>query len=220
LIARNHASALKSEHALGSAQRNLADHEVKYILDVAFAALALLLLTPLLIVVAIAIRLDSKGPIIFKQTRTGLKGRTFEIYKFRTMTVLENGPTVEQATVGDKRVTRIGRWLRRSSIDELPQLINVIRGEMSLVGPRPHAQAHDYYYGQCIPEYAGRFAVRPGITGWAQVNGSRGETPTLAHMQRRVDLDLWYVQNWNHALDFKILIETVVVEVTQRGCGH
>jgi len=220
LTSRNDASTLNPELAFRSARKSFADHGVKYVLDVTLAAFALLILSPLLIVVAIAIRLDSKGPIIFKQTRTGLKGKTFEIYKFRTMTVLENGTTVEQAKIGDKRVTRVGRWLRRSSIDELPQLLNVLRGEMSLVGPRPHARAHDHYYGQYIPEYAGRFALRPGITGWAQVNGSRGETPTLAHMQRRVDLDLWYVQNWNHLLDFRILIQTIVIVATRRGCGH
>lgn len=220
MIARNDASALNADPAFRSTRRDVADHGVKYILDIAMATFALLILVPLLIAVAIAIRLDSKGPIIFRQTRTGLKGRTFEIYKFRTMTVLENGTIVEQARIGDKRVTRVGRWLRRSSIDELPQLINVLRGEMSLVGPRPHARAHDTYYGQHIPEYSGRFEVRPGITGWAQVNGSRGETPTLAHMQRRVDLDTWYVQNWNHALDFRILIQTIAILVSRRGCGH
>jgi lipopolysaccharide/colanic/teichoic acid biosynthesis glycosyltransferase len=124
------------------------------------------------------------------------------------MTVQENGPVVQQARWGDKRVTRIGRILRQTSLGELPQLLNVIRGEMSLVGPRPHALANDEHYGREIPAYARRFAVRPGLTGWAQVNGSRGETPTLASMGRRVDLDLWYVQNRTLALDVTILART------------
>nr|WP_281352019.1 exopolysaccharide biosynthesis polyprenyl glycosylphosphotransferase [Microvirga makkahensis] len=205
-------------HRLARERRST--YSVKHIFDAALAVLAIFLLIPFLLLVALAIRLDSEGPVIFKQTRTGLRGRPFQIYKFRTMSVLENGPVVQQVTTGDKRVTRIGRWLRRTSIDELPQLLNVIRGEMSLVGPRPHAQAHDQYYAQRIRQYSGRFAVRPGITGWAQVNGSRGETPTLADMQHRIDLDLWYVKNWSHALDLKILVQTLVIEIARRGCGR
>jgi putative colanic acid biosynthesis UDP-glucose lipid carrier transferase len=160
--------------------------------------------------------LDSRGPALFRQTRTGLNGRQFRIYKFRTMTVQEDGAVIRQATQGDARVTQIGRMLRKTSLDELPQLINVIRGEMSLVGPRPHALAHDKYYGREIPAYERRFAVKPGITGWAQVNGARGETATVADMQRRVDLDLWYVEHRSLALDLKILAWTVVAEITRR----
>jgi exopolysaccharide biosynthesis polyprenyl glycosylphosphotransferase len=184
-------------------------------LDLVLSALSLFLLSPLLILVAVAIRLDSKGPTLFKQTRTGLKGKTFRIYKFRTMSVLEDGPYVQQATPDDERVTRIGRWLRQMSIDEIPQLVNVLRGEMSLVGPRPHALAHDQYYSQRIVQYDERFRVKPGITGWAQINDARGETPTLADMQRRVDLDLWYIQNWALILDLKILALTILCELTQ-----
>ena len=194
--------------------------ESKYILDVSIAIISLFILIIPLVLVAIAIRLDSSGPVLFKQTRTGLRGRLFTIYKFRTMSVLENGLVIQQAKKNDPRVTRIGRWLRRTSIDELPQLLNVLRGEMSLVGPRPHAVAHDHYYEQRIPEYWERFAVKPGITGWAQVNGSRGETPSLADMQHRVQLDLWYVQHWSHTLDLRIIIKTIANEIALRGRGH
>jgi exopolysaccharide biosynthesis polyprenyl glycosylphosphotransferase len=193
-----------------------AEVQTKYVLDGVLAALGLFLLSPLLVLVALAIRLDSNGPALFKQIRTGLNGLPFRIYKFRTMTVQEDGAVIRQATQGDARVTQIGRMLRKTSLDELPQLINVIRGEMSLVGPRPHALAHDEYYGREIPAYERRFAVKPGITGWAQVNGARGETATVADMQRRVDLDLWYVEHRSLALDLKILAWTVVAEITRR----
>lgn len=173
-------------------------------------ALLLLFFAPLLAVVAIAIRLDGRGPVLFRQTRIGLHGKKFEILKFRTMHVEENGLEVRQATQGDPRVTSVGRLLRKTSIDELPQLINVLRGEMALIGPRPHAQAHDAYFSEFIPNYTRRFAVKPGLTGWAQVNGSRGETPTIAHMQRRVELDIWYIQNRSALLDFGILARTVL----------
>jgi len=188
----------------------------KFVLDVGLAALGLVMLSPLLILIALAIRLDATGPALFRQTRTGLNGKPFRIYKFRTMTVQEDGPVVNQATQRDPRVTRIGRILRQTSLDEVPQLLNVIRGEMALVGPRPHALAHDEYYGREIPAYERRFAVKPGITGWAQVNGARGETATVADMQRRVDLDLWYVEYRSLALDLKILAWTVVAEITRR----
>ena len=190
--------------------------EAKSVLDVVLATLGLLVLAPLLILLALAIRLDSTGPALFRQTRTGLNGKKFRIYKLRTMTVQEDGAVIQQATQGDPRVTRIGRILRKTSLDELPQLLNVIRGEMALVGPRPHALAHDDYYGREIPAYEHRFAVKPGITGWAQVNGSRGETCTVADMQRRIDLDLWYVEHRSLALDVTILARTVVDEITRR----
>jgi putative colanic acid biosynthesis UDP-glucose lipid carrier transferase len=190
------------------------------VIDVTFAVLALAVLAPLLILVALAIRLDSPGPVLFRQTRTGLKGRTFQIYKFRSMRVLEDGPEVRQACREDARVTALGRILRRTSLDELPQLLNVLRGEMSLVGPRPHALAHDAYYGREIPTYRLRFQVKPGITGWAQVNGARGETPTLAHMQRRIDLDLWYVENRSLGLDLQILARTVWAEIKGRSHAY
>ena len=188
----------------------------KDILDRGLASLGLVSLLPLLLVIALAVRLDSKGPALFRQTRTGRNGKPFRIYKFRTMTVQENGPVVQQARRGDTRLTRIGRILRQTSLDELPQLLNVIWGEMSLVGPRPHALAHDEHYGREIPDYVGRFTVKPGLTGWAQVNGSRGETPTVADMRRWVELDLSYVQNRTLALDLTILARTVVDEITHR----
>jgi exopolysaccharide biosynthesis polyprenyl glycosylphosphotransferase len=184
--------------------------------DIIIATIILLFLVPLLVLVALLIRIDSPGSVLFRQTRTGLRGKQFQIYKFRTMRVQENGDVIRQVTRDDARITRIGRLLRKTSIDELPQLLNVIKGEMSLVGPRPHALAHDEYYAQRIPDYTKRFAVRPGITGWAQVNGARGETPHLADMERRVELDIWYIQNANLLFDFKILLRTIVIELTRR----
>ncbi len=186
-------------------------------LDVVLSFLALLALAPLLVLVALLIRLDSPGPVLFRQTRTGLHGRVFRIYKFRTMHVQEDGPEVRQACRADPRVTGVGRILRRTHLDELPQLLNVLRGEMALVGPRPHALAHDEHYGREIPDYHLRFQVKPGMTGWAQVNGARGETPTLADMQRRIDLDLWYVQHRSFTLDLQILVRTLVIAVKHRS---
>jgi undecaprenyl-phosphate galactose phosphotransferase/putative colanic acid biosynthesis UDP-glucose lipid carrier transferase len=168
------------------------------------------MLLPLMIVVAVAIKLDSRGPVLFRQHRTGFNGRAFSIYKFRTMTTMENGSQVRQATRNDDRVTRLGRFLRSSSIDELPQLINVIAGHMSLVGPRPHALAHDDYYSRLISDYALRQHVKPGITGWAQVNGLRGETADVEVMRRRVEYDLWYVSNWSFLLDLKVIVRTCI----------
>jgi exopolysaccharide biosynthesis polyprenyl glycosylphosphotransferase len=185
-------------------------------LDFTLAATALLALAPLLALITLLIRLDSQGPALFRQTRTGQHGRQFRIYKFRTMRVQEDGAVVRQATKGDPRVTRIGVFLRKSSLDELPQLLNVLRGEMALVGPRPHALAHDVYYRAEIAAYNSRFAVKPGITGWAQINGSRGETPTLAHMQHRAELDLWYIKNQSLGLNLQILFRTVLAEITRR----
>jgi undecaprenyl-phosphate galactose phosphotransferase/putative colanic acid biosynthesis UDP-glucose lipid carrier transferase len=178
--------------------------------DLTIALTALFLLFPLLLVIAMIIKIDSSGPVLFCQSRRGLHGRPFKILKFRTMTVMEDGGTIEQAKREDKRVTRSGRWLRRMSIDELPQLINVILGDMSLVGPRPHALAHDDFYGMRIAGYGGRHAVKPGITGWAQINGARGETPKVSDMRRRIELDLWYVDHWSVLLDLKIIGVTAV----------
>jgi Undecaprenyl-phosphate glucose phosphotransferase len=176
--------------------------------DLAIATLSLIVLSPLMIVIAIALKLDSSGPIIFRQRRKGFNGREFFIYKFRTMTVLEDGPRVQQAGHTDSRVTRFGRILRQTSIDELPQLINVLIGTMSIVGPRPHAVCHDDEYGRQIGNYAFRHHVKPGITGWAQVNGFRGGTPRLEQMQKRIDLDLWYISNWSIGLDLQICMRT------------
>ena len=182
---------------------------VKRFFDVTFAGLALAIFSPLLLLTAVAIKLDSDGPVIFRQRRRGFNGREFAIYKFRTMTVLEDGSTVRQARRDDARVTWLGRLLRASSIDELPQLINVLTGDMSLVGPRPHAVVHDDEYGKLIDNYMYRHHVKPGITGWAQIHGFRGETD-VALMARRIQSDLWYINNWSLWLDLKIMARTCV----------
>jgi putative colanic acid biosynthesis UDP-glucose lipid carrier transferase len=180
----------------------------KRMLDIAVAGLLMVLLSPLLALLALAIALDSRGPVLFCQKRTGLNGKTFPIFKFRSMHVLEDGAEVTQASKDDARITRMGRIIRKLSLDELPQLVNVIAGDMSLVGPRPHAVAHDIYYGAALSNYAVRQQVKPGITGWAQVNGARGATPTLDVMQQRVDLDAWYIANASLMLDLAILART------------
>jgi lipopolysaccharide/colanic/teichoic acid biosynthesis glycosyltransferase len=181
---------------------------LKRVLDLVIAVPMLIFLAPLLIAVAAFIKLDSVGPALFRQSRLGQNGRAFGIVKFRTMNVVEDGDAVVQAERNDARVTRIGAFLRTTSIDELPQLLNVIAGDMSLVGPRPHAVAHDIHYASLIPEYIQRQRVKPGITGWAQVNGYRGGTPTLDLMQRRVDLDIWYANHASLALNLLILVRT------------
>ena len=182
---------------------------LKRCFDVVAATLLLAALSPVLLLIALLIRLDSRGPVLFRQTRIGFSGRPFMIYKFRSMFTTENGPVVEQAKRGDARITRVGRFLREKSLDELPQLLNVIIGDMSLVGPRPHAWAHDRYYQPLVPDYAWRHHVLPGITGWAQVTGHRGETPTLGCMEARIERDLWYIRNWSIWLDVKILFMTI-----------
>jgi Undecaprenyl-phosphate glucose phosphotransferase len=180
----------------------------KRLLDVTIAASSLVLLSPLILLAAAAIKLESKGPAIFRQRRHGFNGQPFIIYKLRTMRVLEDGAAVVQATEKDPRVTHVGRFLRETSIDELPQLLNVLQGNMSIVGPRPHALIHDYEYGKVIANYAFRHHVKPGITGWAQVQGSRGGTPRLELMEQRITLDLWYIDNWSLALDIYIMLRT------------
>ncbi len=181
---------------------------LKTLEDRIFGSVALLLFSPLFLAIAIAIKLDSKGPVFFRQRRHGFNHQVFSVWKFRTMHVMEDGPIIIQAHRGDVRVTRVGRLLRKSSLDELPQLFNVLKGEMSLVGPRPHALAHDDYYSQLIDHYAGRHVVKPGITGWAQVNGLRGPTSDAELMRKRIELDLYYVQHWSIWLDLKILALT------------
>jgi Undecaprenyl-phosphate glucose phosphotransferase len=188
-----------------------AERFCKRLFDLVFASVALLLLLPILIMVAMAVELDSRGPVIFMQRRQGFGGRSFRIFKFRTMSTTEDAGNIRQATVGDPRVTEVGRVLRRTSIDELPQLLNVLRGEMSIVGPRPHAVAHNNQYESLIGSYAFRHHVKPGITGWAQVNGYRGETATVDRMRGRVERDLWYIGNWSFWLDVKIILKTIVV---------
>ena len=188
-------------------------------MDLLVAALAIAFVAPLLAVIAIAITLDSRGPLLFRQTRVGKGGQLFEILKFRTMHVLENGPSVVQAVAGDARVTRVGRVLRSLSLDELPQLFNVLRGDMTLVGPRPHALAHDEYCSARIENYVLRHQAKPGVTGWAQVNGLRGPTPDLSMMQERVAHDIWYIRNASLRLDLKILLRTPR-EVLSRRNAH
>ncbi len=187
------------------------EQALKRLADIVVSLGALICLAPLMLVAAIAIKADSNGPIFFRQTRHGFNGRPFAIYKFRSMSVMEDGDVVRQAQRGDARITRVGYWLRRFSIDELPQLLNVLFGDMSIVGPRPHASAHDRYFTSAIEKYAFRHHVKSGITGWAQVCGARGETDTLEKMQKRVELDLWYINNWSVWLDISIMIRTVFV---------
>ena len=186
------------------------ERALKRTFDLIGATLGLLVFVPVMLMTAILIKCTSNGPVLFLQTRNGFNGRAFKIYKFRTMHVLEDGPIILQARRNDPRVTLVGGWLRRTSIDELPQLFNVLWGDMSLVGPRPHAAAHNSEYEQVISNYAFRQHVKPGITGWAQVNGYRGETLSLDMMSSRVDLDLWYINNWSIWLDVKIILRTAV----------
>jgi putative colanic acid biosynthesis UDP-glucose lipid carrier transferase len=182
---------------------------LKRFFDVVLSAGMLIVGAPLLAAIACAVKLTSAGPVLFRQRRYGVDGEEIVVLKFRTMTTCDDGQVVLQAKRDDPRVTPLGRWLRRTSLDELPQLVNVLRGEMSLVGPRPHAVAHNEYYRRRVPGYMLRHRVRPGITGLAQVRGHRGETDTLEKMERRVDSDLEYVANWSLWLDLKILLRTV-----------
>jgi putative colanic acid biosynthesis UDP-glucose lipid carrier transferase len=181
----------------------------KRALDVVASALLLLLFAPLLLLAALLIKLESPGPALFRQMRGGLGGAKFQILKLRTMHCREDGPELTQAQRGDNRITRIGRLLRASSIDELPQLLNVLRGDMSLVGPRPHAAAHDDYYGTRIADYYARYQARPGLTGWAQVKGLRGGTETVDAMRRRVEADIAYIQTWSILKDAQIVLLTI-----------
>jgi putative colanic acid biosynthesis UDP-glucose lipid carrier transferase len=189
--------------------RPVATDPLKRLFDILASGLGLAVFLPLLVLVMVAIRLDSPGPAIYRQRRTGYRGRVFTIYKFRTMTVTEDGRAVRQATRDDSRVTAVGALLRKLSIDELPQLWNVLKGDMSIVGPRPHALAHDEYYGALIPTYAQRFRARPGLTGYAQVNGFRGEIRDPLGMSDRVAADNSYIEAWSPGLDLAILLRTI-----------
>ena len=186
-------------------------------MDLVLTALALVIFLPVFVLTALAIKLDSRGPVIFRQNRKGFNGQQFVMYKFRTMKVQENGPVVVQAARDDPRVTAIGRLLRSASVDELPQLLNVLKGDMSLIGPRPHALAHDDYFEKVVGDYAFRHHVKPGITGWAQCNGARGATPSVEHIAERVKLDLWYINNWSLWLDIQILIKTIAEVLRKRN---
>jgi putative colanic acid biosynthesis UDP-glucose lipid carrier transferase len=207
-----------SSHKIGDAvtielqrgPRTLLERAIKRLFDIVVAAAAMLLLVPLFAMTAVAIKIDSRGPVIFRQRRCGFNGRQFQILKFRTMSVQEDGETIVQAKANDQRITRVGNWLRRTSIDELPQLFNVLRGEMSIVGPRPHAVAHDDQFDKLVGNYAYRHHVNPGLTGWAQVHGYRGELHSVADIEHRVNYDLWYIDNWNLAIDFKIILMTLI----------
>jgi putative colanic acid biosynthesis UDP-glucose lipid carrier transferase len=190
---------------------------VKRVSDVVLASLILVAISPLLLAIAIGVKLSSPGPAIFKQRRNGLYGDEFTVYKFRTMTTQDDGPVVAQATRNDPRITRLGCFLRRTSLDELPQFFNVLQGCMSIVGPRPHAVAHNEQYRQIIKAYMVRHKVKPGITGWAQVNGLRGETDTVEKMKARVEYDLEYLRNWSIGLDLKIMVRTIRVVLFDRG---
>jgi len=182
----------------------------KRVFDIVGALVLLIALSPLLLLVALLIKIDSRGPLFFRQRRLGFNQRPFKILKFRTMTVMEDGDDVVQATKNDPRVTRLGRYLRRFNIDELPQLLNVLAGDMSLVGPRPHALTHDRDFERRVAFYARRHNIKPGITGWAQVNGWRGPTDTQEKVQARVEHDLYYIDNWSMSLDLYILALTVL----------
>ncbi|CAM2178676.1 undecaprenyl-phosphate glucose phosphotransferase [Burkholderia latens] len=183
----------------------------KEIFDRCFAALALVALLPLMLIIAIAVKATSRGPVFFRQRRKGADGRVFSIYKFRTMRLHTEQPgVVRQATRHDARITRVGRFLRRTSLDELPQFINVLQGDMSVVGPRPHALEHDELYRKVVDRYIQRYRIKPGITGWAQVNGYRGETDRIEKMQGRVEHDLYYLQNWSFGLDMRIVGATIL----------
>ena len=182
---------------------------VKRLSDIVLCVLILTLITPVLLAIAIGVKLSSPGPVIFRQRRNGLDGDEIVVYKFRSMTTQDNGAVVQQATKGDARITRFGAFIRRTSLDELPQFINVLQGRMSIVGPRPHAVAHNEQFRQLIKAYMVRHKVKPGITGWAQVNGHRGETDTIEKMQARVEYDLEYLRNWSLGLDLQIIVRTV-----------
>jgi Undecaprenyl-phosphate glucose phosphotransferase len=207
-----HISEVGCVPSLDLVRRPLSDGEVimKRSLDIFGASLGLLVLAPLFATVAILIKLDSAGPVIFSQRRYGFNQEAFRILKFRSMTTMDDGPSIIQASRNDARITRVGRWIRCFNIDELPQLVNVLKGEMSLVGPRPHASAHDDKFVQTVEFYARRHNIKPGITGWAQVNGFRGEIKSHEDILHRVEHDLFYVDNWSIWLDFRCIWRTLV----------
>ncbi len=189
---------------------------LKQVSDVIFAAIILVLIAPAMLLIAIGVKMSSPGPVLFKQRRYGVDGRDIIVYKFRSMTVCEDGAHIQQAQVGDKRVTKLGAFLRKTSLDELPQFINVLEGKMSVVGPRPHAVSHNETYRKVIKGYMVRHKVKPGITGWAQVHGFRGETDTLDKMEKRIQYDLDYLRNWSITLDAWIIFKTASVILRDR----
>jgi putative colanic acid biosysnthesis UDP-glucose lipid carrier transferase len=192
-------------------------YDLKRLVDITLSLGALLVLAPLLMAIGLAVKLSSPGPMLFRQRRYGLNGQDIVVYKFRSMTVMEDGSEVRQAQKHDRRITPLGKILRRTSLDELPQLINVLQGRMSIVGPRPHAVAHNELYRTQIDGYMLRHKVKPGITGWAQVHGLRGETDTLEKMQKRIQYDLDYINRWSLWLDLQIIVQTFVVVFTRQN---
>jgi len=189
---------------------------VKRVSDIALSLLILSLVSIPMLIIALAVKCNSPGPVVFRQRRYGVDGREITVYKFRTMSVSEDGATIQQARLGDERVTPLGRWLRKLSLDELPQFLNVLQGRMSIVGPRPHAVAHNETYRKLIKGYMLRHKVKPGITGWAQVNGFRGETNTLDKMKMRIEYDLNYLRNWSLRFDLYIIVRTIWVVLFKR----
>ncbi|MBX3548944.1 MAG: undecaprenyl-phosphate glucose phosphotransferase [Xanthobacteraceae bacterium] len=202
---------------LARAPLTLRDRVLKRSFDIAAASAMLVAAAPFFLAIAALVKLDSRGPAMFRQRRHGFKQTEFRVFKFRTMTTLDDGPVVRQATRNDARITRVGKHLRRLNLDEVPQLINVVLGQMSLVGPRPHALTHNDQYEEQIRLYARRHNVKPGITGWAQVNGLRGETRSVRDMQRRVEHDFYYIDNWSLFFDLKILLLTIFSPKTYRN---
>lgn len=190
---------------------------LKRVSDIFLSGCILVLVFPALLLIAIGVKLSSPGPVIFRQKRTGLDGQVIEVYKFRSMTVQDNGAFIRQATRNDSRITKFGAFIRKTSLDELPQLFNVLQGRMSVVGPRPHAVAHNIQYRELVRAYMARHKVKPGITGWAQVNGFRGETDTLDKMRFRVEYDLEYLRNWSLRLDILIILRTIKLVFFDRG---
>lgn len=190
----------------------------KRIFDRLFALAALTALAPVMLVIAAMVKLSSPGPVFFRQKRKGIDGHEFEIYKFRSMKVhKEEAGRITQATRRDPRITAVGAFLRRTSLDELPQFFNVLRGDMSVVGPRPHALEHDDLYQKVVAGYINRYRIKPGITGWAQINGFRGETDRIEKMERRVEHDLYYLGHWSFALDMRIIGATIVAGLVHRN---
>jgi len=190
---------------------------IKRVSDIVLSTLILLMISPILVVLAIGVKMSSPGPIIFRQRRTGLDGEIIEVYKFRSMRTTDDGAVVKQATRDDPRITPFGALIRKTSLDELPQFINVLQGRMSIVGPRPHAVAHNEQYRKLVKAYMARHKVKPGITGWAQVNGLRGETDTLDKMAARIEYDLEYLRNWTLGLDLLIIARTVKLVFLDRS---
>lgn len=190
---------------------------IKRVSDIVLSSLILLMISPILLMLAIGVKMSSPGPVIFRQRRTGLDGEIIEVYKFRSMRAEDNGPVVKQATRDDPRITPFGAVIRKTSLDELPQFVNVLQGRMSIVGPRPHAVAHNEQYRKLVKAYMARHKVKPGITGWAQVNGLRGETDTLDKMAARIEYDLEYLRNWTLGLDLLIIARTVKLVFLDRS---